>query len=417
MKLFTRYNRINLLATVVIFLLSSGAFYVLLRFVLIDQVDGSLKIEQREILEYVNRYNRLPEPVQVKNQATQFRPTPQQVSDKQRYRTLQLFDPFEKEQRPFRQLNFSVQAGGQWYEATVSKSLEGTDKLTRAIILITLGTLLLILVAGMVINRMVLKKLWQPFYQTLSVMQGFQLGQKKQLQFPQTGITEFRLMAEVLEQTTGKAEQDYRLLKEFTENASHELQTPLAVIQSKLDLLIQDEQLSQQQSQAALAAYDAIQKLARLNQSLLLLAKIENRQFEQTTPVHLKEKITEKLQQLEELVQSNALTLTVQLEEAVIQMNADLADILLNNLLSNSIRHNKKGGHILLQLQARALTISNTGAAAALDPLRLFTRFYKGSSSGSHGLGLSIAQQICQVSGCRLSYDYTNGLHRFRLQW
>ncbi len=417
MKLFTQYNRINLLATIIIFLLSSCAFYALLRYILIDQVDESLRIEQREVQDYIARYNRLPEPVQVKDQATQFS-TADNHPVKKHFKTVKLYDTFEKENHPFRQYTFNVKVNNQQYQATVSKSLEGTDDLTKAIIFITLGTLLLILVASTIINRIVLKKLWQPFYNTLAVMHGFKLGQKEELHFPETNIAEFSFMSNVLEQTTRKAEQDYLLLKEFTENASHELQTPLAIIQSKLDLLIQDEQLSQQQSQAALAAFEAIQKLSRLNQSLLLLAKIGNRQFEQTSDVNLKEKIEEKLLQLEDLIQSNELTVSAQLENSSIQMNAALADILLNNLFSNSIRHNKKGGGIGIRLQPGQLVVSNTGAEQALDPIRLFTRFYKGSSAGSqNGLGLSIAHQICEVSGCHLSYHYENGLHQFRITW
>lgn len=416
MKLFTRYNRINLLATVVIFLLSSGAFFLLLRYVLIERVDDDLRIEQHEIQTYLYKYNHLPEEVDVKDQIIEFEPGGE--LPKKQYRKAYLTDPVTKEKKPFRQLRFPVQVNGRQYIASVSKSLEDTDSLTVAIITITLGTLLLMMVVSSLINRVVLQKLWQPFYHSMQVIQHFSLGQKKELQFPATQIDEFRFMNTVLQQTTQKAEQDYLLLKDFTENAAHELQTPLAIIQSKLDILIQDEQLSQKQGQAVQSAYEAIQRLTHLNQSLLLLTKIENRQFSDTEPLNLQQAIEQKLLQLEELIQAKQLHTAISLQPVTITFNAALLDILLNNLLSNAIRHNRPQGNIHIVLQPHFLQISNTAINGALNTHQLFTRFYKAqASTANNGLGLSIARQICTVSHCTLAYDFDNGEHRFSLSF
>jgi signal transduction histidine kinase len=416
MKLFTRYNRINLLSTVVIFLLASVAYGFLLRYVLIDQVDETLKTEQQEIETYVSKYNRLPEVIPVRDQHTVF--TSGTGPFKRKFRTSQLYDNGERESDYYRQVIFGINAGGKWYNVTVGKSLEGTDDMIRSIIVITVGTILLILLTSLVINRMLLNRLWQPFYNTLSIMRSFQLGSKEVLYFPENNIDEFSFMNKTLWQSIRKAQQDYLLLKEFTENASHELQTPLAVIRSKMDLLIQDEHLSEPQSQAVQMAYDAIQKLSRLNQSLLLLARIENRQFEESVSINLREKIEDKLAEFQELWQDKGLRVITSLQEVSVVMNGVLADVLLNNLLSNATRHNKQGGDIRIELQNHQLIISNTGADGALDEHQLFTRFYKASpSSDNNGLGLSIVRQICEVSGFRVEYNFKKEMHEFGVVW
>ena len=221
-----------------------------------------------------------------------------------------------------------------------------------------------------------------------------------------------------LDQFIQGAEKEYTVLKEFTENASHELQTPLAIVLSKLDVMIQDEQLSESQSNAAQTAYEAIQKMSRLNQSLLLLSKIENNQFSETKPFDLKELVERKMEEWKELWQRKNYSVTVALEPANITMNTHLADILLNNLFSNAMRHTAAGGAVHVQLQKNEFSISNTASNGPLDPDKLFKRFSKaGQSTDQHGLGLSIVLQIGEVSGHKVSYYYAGDLHHFTFRF
>lgn len=278
---------------------------------------------------------------------------------------------------------------------------------------------MLILIATFFINRFLLRKLWHPFYDTLQRIEHFNLGDKQPLLFDKSNIEEFALLNATLEQAVNKAGRDYMILKEFTENASHELQTPLAVIRSKLDILIQDELLSEQQSNAAGEAYEAIQKLSKLNQSLLLLAKIENRQFADAIQVNLKEKIELKLKQFSELWQSRNIQVSSTLEDAFLTIHPALAEILLNNLLSNAARHNVQNGAIEISLQQGELKIGNTGPMQPLDAAQMFTRFSKQfAANENHGLGLSIVKQICGASACRIRYAFADASkHIFILEW
>lgn len=419
MKLFTKYNRINLITTLTIFLLASLAFFFLLRFIIIDQVDEDLKIEKNEIETAAKTFHHLPAIIPVHDQYTTFTAVNSPSFEKVKFTTLRKYNEHDKEQIYVREITFYINVSGQWYLATVSKSLEGTDDLIQSIIVISICTILLILVTTLLINRIVLKRLWQPFYGTLKRVDDFKLGAKQQLQFSSTSIEEFDLMNRTLQQSIGKAEQDYLVLREFTENASHELQTPLAIIRSKLDVLIQEENLSEQQSNAVQSAYDAIQRLTRINQTLLLLAKIGNKQFAQTELVDLKILIQNKLNQFHELWQNRNIEVAADLENAKININAALADILLNNLLSNAIKHNVQNGKIKIHLSQGLLLINNTGEARSLNSEKLFKRFYKQSNNNeNNGLGLAVVKQICEASNCIIQYNFSeNNIHTFSLSW
>ena len=415
MKLFTRYFRINLLATLFIFLLASIAFYFLLWYVMIAQVDEDLKIEQREIETYVRRYQRPPEPITVKDQRTSFERT--DIREMQRsFRTIPSSEAHEHED--FREISFTLPAGDQWLLFRVSKSLEGMRNMNRSIISISLLTIVLILLVSLLINRWLIRRLWQPFYDTLTGIKKYRLGEKKNPEFARSRIDEFNLLNNTLDQFIGNAEKEYNLLREFTENASHELQTPLAVVRSKLDTLIQDEHLSEAQSQAAQAAYEAIQKMARLNQSLLLLSKIENKQFSETRPVDLKKAIEDKMADWQELWQARSLVVHAELKPRSVIMNPQLTDILLNNLFSNATRHTPEGGSVWIQLKDKSFIMSNTASGGSLDSGKLFQRFSKGGqATDQYGLGLSIIRQITDVTGIEVGYHFTNGLHIFTISF
>ncbi|MDI3319754.1 sensor histidine kinase [Pinibacter soli] len=416
MKLFTKYSRINLLITVAIFILASIAYAFLLRYVMIEFVNDNLKIEQREIETFVSRYNKLPEIIHVQEQEVSYAPVAGPMP-KHKFTSIRLWEPDEKKLELFRQITFTVQVSGQWYLAKVAISMEDMGDMIRLILVITIVTILLILMMTALINRVVLKHLWKPFYETLATINNFQLGNKNKIQLSQTNIDEFDLMNKTLDESLNKAENDYLLLKEFTANASHELQTPLAIVRSKMDILIQDENLSESQSKAAQSAYDAIQRMAKLNQSLLLLAKIENKQFEDVAIINLKEKIKTKLDDFFELWQSKHLTIKKDLSDCEIQMNPLLIEIMLNNLLSNATKHNIQDGQISITLTAKKLIIANTNDAPELDEKQLFTRFYKNSVTSDNGLGLCIAKQICDLNGFVLSYHYQNYQHTFSIDF
>lgn len=395
------------------------AFAILLRYVIISQVDDDLEIEKNEITAYVSQHGYLPGIIKVHDQYTTYKTIDKPAVTKTKIYTYNAYDSMDHEEVLLRSIQFIVNTNNTYTLINVSKSLESVDELMQTIILITITLILLILIVTFIINRIILRKLWKPFYETLESTQQFNLSDSQPLNFDNTDIDEFRHLNIILNGAFNKAQQDYHSLKEFTENASHELQTPVAVIKSRLDNLIQDENLTQQQSHSVEEAYNALNRLNKLNQSLLLLTKIENGQFSAIKQINLKEKTENKLNQFCELWQGKNIKVQKTLEEANIEMNENLADMLLNNLLGNAVKHNIYNGSVEIHLNQNLFIITNTGLNHPLDENLLFTRFYKtNADSESNGLGLSIVKQICNVSACSIAYSFSApDKHSFILKW
>jgi len=414
MKLFARYSRVNILASIVAFLLGGICYYFIIHYVLIRQLDDTLKIEEAEILNFTGTRDRLPEPANYRDQQISFIPSEEPV--RRKFTDIQQIDPGDKERKTFRQLLFPVAAGGQIYTVSVSKSEEETEDLLGWILLITLGVILFLLGILFLAGRLLLRRLWQPFYNTLEAIRQFNLSSRKPLPPNNSRIEEFINLDAAVGQMTGKILKDYEMLKNFADNASHEMQTPLAIINSKLDLMIQDQGLEEKHLRQLQAMYDAVGRLSKLNQSLLLLTKIENNQFAHTDQVDLAPLIGEKLLQLEELTRAGNLTVSIDLDKVSARLNPYLADIMLNNLLVNAIRHNQDGGRLSVRLRGGELEISNTGPPLHFDPSTIFDRFTRGSHSTGTGLGLAIVRQICDNYGYDLSYSYKGQEHSIHVR-
>jgi len=416
LKLFTRYSRVNIVASILALILGSAIYYFAIRYILIHQLDDTLKIEEAEILSHVKERDQLPEPANYRDQLISY--TPATTGLTRQFLDINRTDTFHhNDDRPYRQLLFSVRVGGQLYNISVSKSEMETEDLLGWIMLITAGIILLLLGTLFLANRLMLRRIWQPFYHTLDALHQFNLSSRTPPQLAATDIEEFHHLQIAVDQMTGKILKDYEMLKNFADNASHEMQTPLAIINSKLDLLIQNPELGQQHHQQVQAMYDAVGRLSKLNQSLLLLTKIENNQFAPTDSVDLAPLIEDKLRQFEDLLRSRRITVRTRLGPGSIRMNAYLCDILLNNFLSNAIRHNQDDGTLKIHLREDALIVSNTGPALGFDPLTIFDRFTKGRHSDGTGLGLAIVRQICDKYGYALHYSYQDPLHEIGIRF
>lgn len=410
MKLFEKYNRLNITATILTFVIGSCTFYFLLNYILIRELDEKLQAEQQEIVTYTTLHNSLPEIIHTKEQYTFYQPA--------NAPGLTIFSSgrhkYDNEEENYREIHFTVPAGGKYYLVTVATPLEETESLLQAIIEVTIAMVALILLTGYLINRTVIRRLWKPFYQTIGKMKTYHLSDQDTLALERVDIDEFSLLNQSINEMIGRIQQDYSSLKNFTGQAAHEMQTPLAIIRTRLDMLMQNENLLEQNAHNITDIEKAVHRLSRLHQSLLLLTKVENRQFALNEQVQLDVVIADKCAEYAELMEAMNLTVNLNLQPTTILFHQHLADILINNLLNNATRYNKPGGVIDIELQNNRLTISNTSATQQLDLNKLFKRFYRDDNSQEGtGLGLSIVKQICEMAGYTIDYEYSNDKHTF----
>lgn len=415
MKLARQYNRANLLTSLLILVLSGAVYYAVIHYILTDKLDRDLDIEEQEIRAYAAKYHKLPLPGDYKDQKMAYKPITVTSDTARLYDNTIYSQPDGAQAEPGRSLVTTIPAGGIRYRVTVTKSSLEAEDLIRLMFMITLALIALFLISLLIINRFLLSSLWRPFYATLKELKAFGPADDQTLTVQPTEIDEFaELNASVL-MMAGRVKNDYRELRNFTDNASHEMMTPLAVIHSKLDILIQTEALSDRQGQIIQDVYLAVNKLSRLSQSLLLLAKIENNLIAETEELDLAELIGQKAGQFSEMLISGEIELEMSIGQQKVYMNKYLADILLNNLFSNAIRHNRKAGKISVLLHADTLVISNTGSPDPLDGQKIFGRFYKHSSSEGSGLGMAISSQICKLYHSPIAYKFDKGMHCFSI--
>jgi signal transduction histidine kinase len=415
MKLFAHYNRINLLTTIVVLFITGIIYYQAISYILNHQVDKGIITEETETFNYIKEHNALPEPADSKYQRVSYLAVEQPV--KRHFTDNVFFNKKENENEAGRALTTSARVNGLIYQITIAQSKVETEDLIRIVFGITIGVILFLLLILFIINRFVLTRLWKPFYNTLQQLQVFNLSDGNEITNQQTNIDEFNELNKAVTQMSHRVKTDYKDLKAFTENASHELLTPIAVINSKLDSLIQTGDYNEEQSRLLTDVYGAVSRLSRLNQSLLLLVKIENKLVNDEQAINLKPLINDKLSQFKELFADKQLYFECQLTEKQLSASLYLVDILLNNLLSNAMRHNYKQGRILIDLTADKLLIKNTGADNALAVGDIFKRFNKSSASEGTGLGLTICKQICDNYGWSLLYHFDTPYHTFTIQF
>lgn len=330
-----------------------------------------------------------------------------------------VYDKIEEENLNFRFLKSYYKSKNQNYEITVAKPTLEEDELMEGLFssfALMIGFLLL---AFFIVNWLLSKTLWKPFYKTLHQLNQYDIKNHPVARFESSSTKEFKQLNESLNKMTDKIYEDYLQQKEFTENASHEMQTPLAVIKANIELLMQSPNLKEEEMNQIQAIDNTVKKLSVLNKSLLLLSKIENHQFKNESKININNSVANIIANYQDLIDSKKLKLTLDLKSEInINGHQDLIDILLTNLLQNAIRHNQLNGQIKIETDLNSLIVSNTGDALSIKEDELFVRFKKNDlSRESLGLGLSIVKSICDNYGLEISYLFKNHNHSFTIHF
>ncbi len=323
------------------------------------------------------------------------------------------------ELEPVRMLVTAFELDGRYYELKMINPMVEEDDLVKELFLEAIWLYLILLVAIVFVNNLVLQRLWRPFYDFLEQLKNYRIGKSKVQPKAETQIKEFKDLQTAVNTLLQHAIESYEQQNQFIGNASHELQTPLAIATNKLELLIENGTLESGQAESIAEVLNIIGRMVKLNKSLLLLSKIENRQFLDNETVSLSEIARQAASDMEEMADFKGIQIVVESQaDILVDMDPSLAITVVSNLLRNAVFHNIEGGLVKIELSESRIKISNTGQAESLDGQHIFDRFYKSDSSQSGtGLGLAIVKAICMLYGFDISYRMEGGLHCFEIDF
>lgn len=307
---------------------------------------------------------------------------------------------------------------GQYYELKLMISILERDDMVEAMLWYLGALFLLFLICTSIGIQLALKGVFRPLHRLLDWLHCIQPGKEVPPLDNPTKIREFRQLSDAALDMGNRSYKAYEEQKQFIENASHELQTPLAIVRGKVELLAESEGMTEQQMEQLDEIYATLGRAVKLNKSLLLLSRIENGQYTEMEDVSVDEILDELLPDLMDIYEHKQVRLIRKREEQpfIIRCNHSLAQILVSNLVKNSLLHNREGGELQVLTTPTSLVIKNTGDVP-LDGEKLFRRFYHGmdGKKDSTGLGLAIARSIALSSSLKLTYEWQDGMHTFRL--
>lgn len=425
MKLANQTLKYLSISVLVVIALWSTIFYLFMLEVIHDNIDEELENQKRLIIQELASETIVSPDLEfgVNNYKVREISEQQAIKMQNVYKDTMLLmqddDDPEPELEPVRMLTTAFEHKGHYYELSIINSTIEESDLIKNLFYSVVILFILLVVSIVSINKVVIERLWSPLYRFLDQLTKFRLGKSGDKPAMDTNIQEFKDLQLAVSTLIRHNEETYEQQKQFIGNASHELQTPLAIMINKLEMVAETEGLQPEQSNAIAEVLNTAERLVRLNKSLLLLTKIENRQYLNNEDLSLNKLVTHTVDELEEIAAFKNIVIKVhQHQELNLRLDSSLANIIVSNLIRNALFHNKEGGEVNIAITENSLTVANTSVQGALDAEQVFSRFYKSdTSSKGSGLGLAIVQAICNLYGFSISYNYADSQHTFKINF
>lgn len=419
MKLTTHAIRSLIAPLILIFGLWASVFYFILSDELIDEVDDQLEVFSEQIIRQWLAGEALPDSTNGSNNTYYIRPVSAAEEAMQKaveYEFKNVYIAPRREEEPARVMHtlFRHSDGSCWRLTVMTPVYERNEVISTILVstFILLAAMLLVVIA---VFAWVFSRHTRPLYRVLRHLDNYRIGHKELIS-EETTVTEFRQLNDSVNDCIERIEKAYEHERRFIGDASHELQTPLAVCLNRIEMMMDDATLTESQMSELAKMHQTISELVRLNKSLLYLSKIENSQFAEVTEVNINALVHRQGDILSEVYETKGITLNIYDKgQWDVSANAELMASLVSNLMRNAYLHNTPGGTIDIYIKEGALSIANTGSEGEIDPTRLFDRFYKGNHGRrqSSGLGLSIVKAICDTSHLGIGYTFAQDRHIF----
>ena len=399
-------------------------FYVTMIDEINDEMDDALEARAEVILTRVLAGRELPAPASEGNNAYFLNEVSAEYAaaqPRERYSDEEIFIPERDDEEPARVLRKVFHdRDGRWYELTVMTPTIEKEDLREAILGWIVSLYLFLLGMILLVTVVVLYRTMRPLYALLRWLDGYTVGAQNPPLVVETSVTEFRRLNDAARRYAERAEETFERQKQFIGNASHEMQTPLAVCRNRLEMLVDDAPtLTEEQLGEIAKVQRTLDYLVRLNRSLLLLSKIDNGQFPETEAVDMNALVRRTAEDMEEIYAYRNMRFTLADEGPLtVRMNPSLAGSVVANLVKNAFVHGDAGGEIVVTVAPRRLTVANSGAGGPLDAGHIFDRFYQGAKKeGSTGLGLAVVDAVCRLYGLKIAYSHADGRHCFTVDF
>lgn len=411
MKLLHHSTRNFFVATLAILTIAGVALYLVLRGLVEEETYEQLDLQANMIAEELKKGNAVHYPLV---EVVKVQP-PYGASRIKGDTLIRDFGQRSHVKEDYQFLTVLKQVGQDKYRITVMTTFIGWDQYYKTIFKLLFLSAVLFGVAGIGLNYFYNRRVWRPFFYNLRALRHYSVSADLPVSFLTSDITEFAEMQRTLEDLIERSRREYTALREFTENASHEIQTPLGIIQSKLDRMSQMN-VGEEMARYIVQAKEGVDRLRRMNKSLLLLAKLDNNAYTDTENIAMQQLVAEHLEQMEDLFMGKKLTVAADIQPFTVRANRYLADVLVSNLLVNTLHYTPDGGSVRVVTRPHSLVVSNDGPPLSFAAEQLFDRFKKGEQhSLSTGLGLSIVKQICLLNKWTVRYTYVGGKHVFTI--
>lgn len=409
-RLLRKASKSFLLTSSILLVVSAFVLFFLTKYLLKNEVEEELLSDQENIENIISNTN-LPVivPPIIESKRVEF----QQSS---KFSDTLIYDLKKQQLVPFRQLSETKQINGQYYKITVRDMLINTDEIIMTIVFTFLLIILLVFIFLFYLNKSHNAKLWQPFFTSLDKLKKFSLTSEQTIMFEESEIIEFEELNKEILVLTKKVRADYLNLKHFVEDISHETQTPLTIIGTKIESFLNEASFKNKEFLQLSSLKNDVNRLKQLNRKLVLLTKLDNEQFSNIETINLNEELSDLVSNFQELSPTQISFESI--DEIVIEADRHLIQILLNNLMTNAIKYCIENGNIVLVVEANSLIISNSGNQAIKNPEKLFNRFYRENKQfKSMGLGLAIVKKICEQYNYNLTYYFEANSHHFKIDF
>ena len=318
----------------------------------------------------------------------------------------------------YRQLHFHYVVANQNYRIKILQSQTKTDLLITKIVIMNVGLAFVFFLILFFVNRHSVKNTLKVFYNTIQKLEEFDWNNNEKLHLDSAQLFEIKKMNTVIQKMADTIRKDFELQKEYTENVSHELQTPLAIISTKIDEMMQSDNLTKHQMEQLALLMETTNRLSKINQALIFLTKIDNRFYTEGSTFSLNQLMKDQLELFSDSVEDNNIKMKLNLLDTThIYMDKYLAETMIDNLIRNAILHNNNTKEISISIENNCFTISNSGEKLPFPPEKIFDRFSKSATNKkSLGIGLSVVKSICELYNFELSYSQEN-FHTFIIKF